>query len=581
MLDVLDVLDAVALRQWCRTALDLLGRERERIDSLNVFPVADADTGTNLFLTVEAACEAVESGAKDHPDDFAAALHDLARGAFLGARGNSGVILSQMLRGMAEAVAAAPGVPGVGGKLFGVALARASRSAYAAVAAPADGTILTVARDVADAVTRARSDDLARVVDIALDAATESLARTPDQMALLRRHGVVDAGGAGLVVLLGALVEVVTGVVPTASARSWQSASWQSALWQAASGEAASRGPASWGPASWGVGSAWSGAGSDLRGGAMPADVDTAGAYSYEVMFLLEAPEAALPVLRATLAPLGDSLLVVGGDDLWNVHIHVDDIGAAIEAGVVAGRPYRIRVSPLVTRIGADMATGCEKTLTRAVVLLVEGEGLAALARAAGAIALAVDVGATASTATVLSALRPRVPGEVIVISGGERFRSVADAAAQELRRGAVRASVVPVRAAVQALAALAVHDPSRRFDDDVVAMTAAARATRCASVTVAGHRAMTSAGVCEPGDVLGLIEGDVLLISSDPATVGRELVDRLLGGGGEMVTLIHGAGGAPLAAGLRSELHTTRPDVECVVYAAGATSDLLLLGVE
>lgn len=565
---MLEVLDAAALRLWCRTALELLGRERENIDALNVFPVADGDTGTNLFLTVEAACEAVEAGAQEHPDDFAAALHDLAHGAFLGARGNSGVILSQILRGMSEAVASAPDVKGVGGRLLGVALARASRSAYAAVAAPVEGTILTVARDVADAVTQARSEDLGDVVQEALAAATDSLARTPDQMALLRRHGVVDAGGAGLVVLLRALVEVVTGVVPTATARSWEAASTRR----------------SWRPV---AGSLDAAPGADTRSTGWTGRVlgrqepDPPGEFEYEVMYLLEAPESSVAKLRVSLGELGDSLLVVGGEDLWNVHVHADDVGAVIEAGLEVGRPYRIRVSHLAVRTEGGEVEGCAEAPIRDVLLLVEGAGVATLARAAGATAVAVAAGSTIGTSAVLGALRERAPGEVIVIAGGERFRSVADAAAQDLRRGGARASVVPVRAAVQALAALAVHDSSRRFDDDVVAMTAAARATRYGAVAVAEHKAMTSAGVCEPGDVLGLLDGDVVLIAAEPDGVARELLDRLLGGGGELVTLVHGEDGAALARSLRSYLHADRADVECVVYAAGATSDLLLLGVE
>lgn len=592
---MLEVLDAAALRRWCRTALELLGRERERIDSLNVFPVADADTGTNLFLTVEAACEAVESGALTHPDDFAAALNDLAHGAFLGARGNSGVILSQILRGMAQAVNAVPAVPGVGGRLLGVAFAQAATAAYAAVAAPAEGTILTVVSDVADAVTRTRSDDLAEVVQLALSTATQSLARTPDQMALLRRHGVVDAGGAGLVVLLAALVQVVTDVVPTPAARSWETAATGAghrAVPATAGGTEGARpsalgwpqrsdlpvpngGPAAVEP---GVdGSRWwaDGHGPPLHG---PAVAEPA-AYSYEVMFLLEAPESALGELRSTLEPLGDSLLVVGGNDLWNVHVHVNDVGAVIEAGLAAGRPYRIRVSYLTTRAAA--AEICADPSTRAVVLVVEGEGLAALAREAGATALAVEARAAATTPEVLAAIRARSPAEAIVIPAGERFRSVADAAAQEARNRGIRASVVPVRAAVQALAAIAVHDPTRRFDDDVVSMTAAAGATRCASVTIAERRAMTSAGVCEPGDVLGLVDGDVVVIADDARTAARDLVARLLGGGGELVTLIHGEDAAALATELCSELHAARPDIECLVYAAGTTSDVLLVGVE
>lgn len=546
---MLEVLDAPALRRWCRRALERLGDEREHIDALNVFPVADADTGTNMFLTVEAACEAIEQGEADHPDDFAAAVRDLAHGAFLGARGNSGVILSQILRGMSEAVAASPGVRGVDGTLLAIAFVRAARAAYDAVAAPVEGTILTVVRDAAAAVTEARPEHLAEVVRVAHGGATESLARTPEQLPVLREHGVVDAGGAGLVVLLGALLEVVTGVVPTAAARSW--------------GTAASMGSG------------------HTRRPVPMAEAQPPGGPAYEVMYLLDATERSVTKLRSTLEPLGDSLLVVGGEDLWNVHVHVDDVGAAIEAGLAAGRPHRIRVTHLTVRTSGRHPVAEPSSAQRGVVLLVEGEGIAALARGAGASAVAAGAEATPGTADVLAAIGQCAAGEVVVVPAEPRLRAVADAAAQEARADGVRVYVVPVRAAVQALAALAVHDPSRRLDDDVVTMTAAAGATRFAAVTVAEWPAMTSVGTCATGDVLGLLDGDVVLISGDAAKVAAELLERLLGGGGELVTVVHGDGGESLAHELRSDLHRARPDVECVVYAAGATRDLLLIGVE
>ena len=559
---MLQVLDAAAVRRWASRALDALGREREHIDALNVFPVPDGDTGTNLFLTIEAARQAVDDLEGDR-DDFGATMRALAHGAFLGARGNSGVIVSQILRGMSDAVAAEPGLPGVDGRLLGIALVRASRAAYAAVGSPVEGTVLTVVRDVAEAVAEVRAGDLVTVTQAALDGATASLLRTPDHLAVLREHGVVDAGGAGLVVMLGALHEVVTGVRPTDASRV--------------------RLP--------------------LPGRPVHAietvRADPARGPGFEVMYLLEADESRLAGLREALAPLGDSLLVVGGDGLWNVHIHVDDVGAAVEAGVAAGRPYRIRVEPLTIRAGrvedtravdgsaeGESATesdgGCAAAPRRSVVAIVEGAGLAELVAQAGAVSVISAPGSPLLTRTVLEAIRACGSAEVLVIPADRTVRAVAEAAAAEARETGLRVAVIPVRAVVQGLAALAVHDADRRFDDDVVAMTAAAGATRVAEVVVAAGRAMTTVGVCEPGDVLGLVDGDVVVIAADPAEVAGDLLDRLLGGGGELVTLVHGGGPIGLAASaIRDRLHSDRPDVECVAYDAGAARDLLLLGVE
>jgi dihydroxyacetone kinase-like predicted kinase len=205
---VLDNFDAAAVRRWAALGLDGLRRHQREIDDLNVYPVPDGDTGTNLVLTVAAAAEALTSPATEVGQE----LRALARGALLGARGNSGVILSQLLRGLADALVA---VPAAHGRAFATALATAAAAAYRAVASPVEGTILSVAQAAADAAGAAESDDLARVVGAAAAAAREALARTPEQLPALARAGVVDAGGFGLCVLLDALAEVVTGTAPT------------------------------------------------------------------------------------------------------------------------------------------------------------------------------------------------------------------------------------------------------------------------------------------------------------------------------------------------------------------------------
>ena len=554
---MLEVLDAAALRRWASCALTALGREREHIDALNVFPVPDGDTGTNLYLTIEAACQAVD--AVDEGDDFAGTMRALAHGAFLGARGNSGVIVGQILRGMSDAVSAVPGIEGVDGRLLGIALVRASRAAYASVGSPVEGTVLTVVRDVADAVAAERSADLALVSRVALDSAMSSLLRTPDHLAVLREHGVVDAGGAGLVIMLAALHEVISGVSPTDAARIRLPVPQRPVRAVDATPADPSRGP------------------------------------GFEVMYLLEADEASLPDLRTTLEPLGDSLLVVGAEGLWNVHVHVDDVGAAIEAGLAAGRPYRIRVEPLTIRVNraapADPTGSTSDGVAeregaseagRGVVAIVEGEGLADLVRDAGAVPVVSAPGSALATRRVLEAVHACGSSEVLVIAADRSVRAAAEAAAAEAREVGLRVAVIPVRAVVQGLAALAVHDGGRRFDDDVVAMTAAAGATRVAEVMVATERAMTMAGTCEVGDVLGLVDGDVVLVGADPADVAGVLLDRLLAGGGELVTLVHGVGPVALAErAVRERLHESRPDIECIAYDAGATRDLLLLGVE
>ncbi|MGW2949823.1 DAK2 domain-containing protein [Streptomyces eurythermus] len=581
--------DALAVRTWCSLALRALGRAREEIDAINVYPVADGDTGTNLYLTLESAATAVEAVFAGYETGRAEpslgdAARAMAHGALIGARGNSGTILAQLLRGMAQVLAeageasAASRADGPGLRL---ALRRAADSARQAVAHPVEGTVLTVASAAADAAEEA-GDDCRTVARAAYEGARAALAATPDQLGVLRRAGVVDAGGRGLVTVLGALVEAVTGEAVRETA-----------------GGVSGAGPA--GPAGHGVAPAGHGAGS---AGACAAGRDTEPACqggaadvraepgdergeaegpAFEVIYLLEADDAAVARLRARLDALGDSLVVVGGDGLWNVHVHVDDAGAAVEAGVEAGRPYRIRI----THFGhGEPHPGRERPsrapAQRAVVAVVPGEGLAGLYGEAGATTVLARPGEPPASGELVQAVRRAHAREVVLLPNDAELRHTAAAAAEQARAEGVRVSLIPTRSAVQGIAALAVHEPRRRFDEDVVQMTAAAGATRYAEVVVAERQSWTTAGICQAGDVLGLIDGDVAVIGTDVTATARTVLDRMLQSGGELVTLVVGDE-APetVAAHLEARVRESYLAVDTVVYHGGRQGSLLLIGVE
>ncbi len=536
---MLDTLDALAVRTWCRLALSALGQAREEIDALNVYPVPDGDTGTNLYLTVESATEAVEHCFEAAPEPaLETVVKAMAKGALLGARGNSGVILAQWLRGAAEILAARGG----DARSLGQALTRGAEAAYLAVAQPVEGTLLTVAACAARSAGQA-VDQLAEVAGAAHREAREALLRTTAQLDVLARAGVVDAGGRGLVAVLGALADAVTGREPMGPV----------ALGEDLHPAAACREPAR-----------------------LP------GHPAFEVIYLLEAPDAALPVLRERLAALGDSLVVGGGEGLWNVHVHVDDAGAAVEAGVVAGRPYRIRITHFAeaaTRSGSGAAA---EPAGRVVLSVVAGEGLAELCAQAGAAVLRADPDAPPSSAELAQAVRRCAASEVIVLLNDPELRAAAGAAADQLREEGVRIAVLPTRSPVQGLAALAVHEAGRRFDEDVVAMTSAAGATRYAELAVAEGESWTMAGVCQAGDVLGLIDGDVAVIGQGIAATGAEVLSRMLAAGGELVTLVLGAGAPPeLAEQLVAHARRQRPEVDTMVFEGGRQAAPLLIGVE
>ncbi|WP_053913635.1 DAK2 domain-containing protein [Streptomyces sp. TP-A0875] len=620
--------DASAVRTWCGLSLDALGRAREGIDAINVYPVADGDTGTNLYLTVESAAAAVEAvfaahevpaavtaaagetaaggpaagaggtgaggthASADAGPELADVVRAMAHGALIGARGNSGTILAQLLRGMAQVLAGAaesgsagsggsagpagPGGPAgfaADGAVLAWALRRAADSARQAVAHPVEGTVLTVASAAADAASAAADaasaaaegagdagGDCAAVSRAAYDGARRALAATPGLLPALERAHVVDAGGQGLVTLLAALVEALTGhapeppVVPHARVER---------------GEPAGRPP--------------SGAHTERDTPGECAGAECAeGGPAFEVIYLLEATDDAVARLRRRLDALGESLVVVGGDGLWNVHVHVDDAGAAVEAGVEAGRPYRIRI----THFGHDEAHAPERPVReraqRAVVAVVPGEGLAGLCAEAGATTVLARPGEPPASGELVQAVRRAHAREVVLLPNDTELRHTAAAAADQARAEGVRVALIPTRSAVQGLAALAVHEPARRFDEDVVAMTSAAGATRHAEVTVAEHRSWTSAGICQAGDVLGLLDGDVAVIGTDVTAVAETVLDRMLAAGGELVTLVVGDEAPETVAGrLEARVREAYLAVDTVVYHGGRQGALLLIGVE
>jgi DAK2 domain fusion protein YloV len=533
------------VQRFVDAAVDALAEAREEIDALNVYPVPDGDTGTNMYLTMSAARDAIQDAVAQQAD-LATALVALRRGALLGARGNSGVILSQMLGALAARIYRATGDER-NATVMAEAMVEATDASYAAVGKPVEGTILTVARAAADAAVRRAAEPRARARDVftaAAEAARVALEHTPEQLEQLRAAGVVDAGGRGLCVVLDAAESVLTG-----------------------RRRIGRRQP--------------------LGARAIPVTRDVAdlkeGGPSYEVMYLLDCSDvAAVERLKAELAPLGDSLVVVGGEGLWNVHIHVDDVGAAIEAGIAAGRPYRVRVTHFAEQVEAAAERATRERTGRRIVAVAAGPGLARLFGEAGALVIEGAPGRRPSTGQLLEAVETSGAAEVVILPNDHDSVRAAQVAARTAEEDLdVRVAVIPTEAQVQGLAALAVHEPARGFDADVLEMTATARHTRHGAVTVAVKRAITMAGPCEPGDVLGVVAGDFAVVGSELRVVATEVLDRLLGGGGELVTLVQGVGADGLVGHCEDYLADRYAHVDVVVYDGGQDRYPLLMSVE
>jgi len=538
---VLQALDAAAIRRWAAVCVRSLDAQREAINNINVFPVPDGDTGSNLLSTMRAALEALLRAPVDERSEAGAALTVLAKGALAGARGNSGVIVSQMLRGLAETLR---DHDQAGALDVAKALVRAAELAAEAVAEPRAGTMLTVLTAAAAAARKTRSTSLHEVTAAAARAAAQALALTPRQLDVLAEAGVVDAGGRGVVVLLESLVTVVNErdepVVPY------------------------------------------------TRAITSPVAAREAGSteFGYEVMYLLDTTsEEKATALRDTLGNLGDCVSVVGdGDGLWTVHVHCNDVGAAVEAGVESGRPHRIMVARFADAEGAPSRFGRD----RVVVIPARGAGVAALFRTEGALVLEVGDNDEPDVWDLLNLITSTGAAHVTVLPGDDTLVGIADEAATRAVAGGQDVVLVPCVSPVQALSALAVHDPARRAGDDVVAMAEAAAATRRGELVVASADAITWIGPCRAGDLLGFADGDVMRIEQGPPTPEKvvtgasAILDRMLSLGGELVTALIGAE-APdhLAEELERQVRAKHPAVEFVTYRGGQRDSVLMLGVE
>ena len=516
-----EVMDGAVVRLWLRLAADALDRARPAIDVLNVFPVADSDTGTNLHRTIASASDALAH--LPEPASTADIWRAAATAALRGACGNSGIIVSQLLSGLADTCG--PASP-CDGKVLALALARAAAAARAAVHRPVEGTVLTVAEAAAEAAARAaaHSSALSEIGRAAAVGARQALMATRQQLDVLASRGVVDAGGAGLCVMLDALNTAINGNQPGAFA---------------VPEPAAARGA-----------------------GAASA---VASPFGYEVTFLLDAAQEAVAALRERLDALGESLVVSGRDSQWHVHVHVADAGAVIEGALAAGHPSKITITYLNQTQASIPAR--QPAPSNRVVAVAEGPGLVGLLRAAGA--TAVDLPPGVDPGVVLA--------ELTMSSGPAVLLAPAGCVSGRWPAGW---PVLEVECVVQSLAALAVHDPGRDQDADLGAMRKAVAGMRWASLSL-DQEAMTAS---RPGSglLVGLVAGQVAVCGADQAALAIALSEQLLAAEPEMITLVTGQAAEPgLGAAVAGQVAARAPAVEVVCYDGGMTGAVLLIGAE
>jgi fatty acid kinase len=553
----LDRLGAADLRAVVDAYNDALAAHREPINRLNVYPVPDGDTGTNMSLTLGSVSESL--GGID--DDVAAVCKAVSHGSLMGARGNSGVILSQVLRGFVGVVAESGGLDGAG---LARALRAASDAAYEAVMRPVEGTILTVVRESAEAAEEAiaadADSDLVSVLAAARERGEKALAGTPELLPVLAEAGVVDAGGTGYLLLLDALLHVADGR-PVPEPRVGEGAVRADArLVHAAADE-------------------HGGGSGDLR---------------YEVMYFLEAPDEAIPAFKDVWSGIGDSIVVVGGEGLWNCHIHTDDIGAAVEAAVDAGRPRKIRVTDLAEQVeeerwvreatGAgdvvDLPPHASEPVRTAVVAVAAGDGIKRIFYSLGVQGIvAGGQSMNPSTAELLAAVEAVPAEEVVILPNNKNIIPVAEQVDVHTDR-TVR--VVPTRGIAEGFAALMCYDPEARADENAKEMTALASSVIAGEVTRAVRDSTSDVGPIAEGDYLGITSDGIQAVEQTQAAAACRLLDVLVTDEHEIVTVIEGEGATVGDTRAITEwLDEHRPEVSAEVHHGGQPLYPYLFGIE
>ena len=534
--------DREAVEKVVDSALASLEANRARIDDLNVYPVPDGDTGTNLTMTMRAVADAVDHTSAASRQSLA---RDVARGALMGARGNSGVIFSQIVRGAAD-VLGETNEPGIDAEATARALRGATDAAYRAVRRPVEGTMLSVIRELAEEA-EARAGAGPPLEELLFDLVRRgeaALARTPEQLQVLKDAGVVDAGGAGL-------VELVRGIAA------------------AISGEPIPEPP----PAQ-----------EHLSVDAFHRELSR---YKYCTVVLIEGRNLDREALEAELEKLGDSLLVVGDPNVIKVHVHTDDPGAVLSIGTSVGTIDRIEIANMHEQTAQReerllAAVPDSPAAQSGIVAVVAGDGnrklFESLAENVGPLTI-VEGGQTMnpSTADLLRAVQSLDAEEAIILPNNSNILLAAEHAAANADR---TVEVVPADSIPAGLAAMVAFDGSRTAAENAESMRRAVDAVKTGEVTIASRDVDMNGLSIRKGDWLGLADGNPVAGGGDFDEVTHAVVERLLSEPRDLLTLLVGKDGAELE-GLLERLAAEHPGVEVDVQQGGQPHYHLLLSAE
>jgi uncharacterized protein len=524
-----------------------LERRRQEINDLNVFPVPDGDTGTNLSLTVRAVVTELErAGDSLAPAELAALI---ANAALMGARGNSGVILSQIVRGAMDTLSA-PGP--FTNEVLAASFRRATDTAYRAVRKPVEGTLLTVIREMTEAAEAAVDLDRRAMLHAILAAGRDSVRRTPTLLKVLADAGVVDAGGYGLLVVLEGMIDAWTGEEPVPFVDTTFS-------------RVGHHGPDT---------------------GEEPEDSSL---YTYCTSFLLVGHDLDLEEFEGALAPLGDSLLVVGDDRQIKVHVHTDEPGVALGMGIARGALQEIAIDNMriqtaarddrllqgVPPVVADAPVG----LTQ-VVAVVSGRGNERLFRSMGAdLLVAGGQSMNPSAEELLRAVASASASAVVMLPNNKNIIMTAEQVAALADRDLY---VVPTRSLQAGLAALVAFDRGADGPTNARAMTAVLDGVATASVTRAVRNATVNGVAIAEGTFIGLVDEEVVTSGTELSDVVQVIASHLIDDSRDVMTLLVGeSGGNDGVAGAVEQLRDRYPEVEIEMHEGGQPLYPLLLSAE
>lgn len=534
-------LSAEDIRRMILDGLSALEAARDEIDALNVFPVPDGDTGTNMFLTMQSVVAELNETEGESVPAYAKAIKD---GSLKGARGNSGVILSQILRGICDVLIGADEITAT---VIAKALSQASRVAYEAVMKPVEGTMLTVTKDMAKAArkTARKSEDIADLLKEVLKEGKASLARTPDLLDVLREAGVVDAGGLGLVVLAESALMIITGervVVPAGVTEK---------------------------------------AAEVLE--VEPIDLT----YLYCTEFMIKGEDIDAARFKKNIEKLGDSMLVVGDNGVYRTHIHTNEPGKVLQIATKIGELSQVRINNMKEQseerarmLAQTTVETKERPTGTAIVAVAAGEGVKQILRSLGVDRI-VNGGQTMnpSAADIATEIDKAGGASVIVLPNNKNIILTASQAG-ELTKKTI--SVVPTRSIPEAFAALLTFDAEKGLDENHSEMEGAILEVKTGEVTHASRDSKTAAGRVKKGDVIGIYDDKIVASGHSVTDTGFDLVSRMLDETSEVVTILAGAG-VPVKKleSLKNRLLKEHPGIEIEIHAGDQPLYPLIIGVE